>query len=250
MIEHKFIFITGMYNNEKFAQKYFDSIFSQTYSNYEIRCVCDGSTDKTYEILKRNMRVQDTLTVNVNKNRGPLASTLKNLSYKSDKNTVYIYLDGDDWLYNNNVLSYLNNVFQKQSIWMVYNGSAVTTDDNPDKHAYYHVGKEYAYTKSDFDLGLRNTGVWKGNHLKCWRAGLWDYIDTSRYDGLYHAGDQAWFFDLAELCGFDRIKISDYILSVYNRTNTLNHNKIHGNGEEEVKYIKTHIPPLKKLTNL
>jgi len=117
MKNYTFIFITGAYNTASYAERYFKSIFSQTYKNYNIWYVCDGCTDGTYDIAKKYLRQEDTLTVNPYSNRGPMASTLKNLSHhKRDESedTIYIYLDGDDWLCDNKVLEYLNDEFQNE----------------------------------------------------------------------------------------------------------------------------------------
>jgi len=250
-IHNEIIFITSAYNNAEYIERYFFSIFDQTYTDFKIWYCLDGATDGSYDIVKKHIRSIDTLTVNTDTNRGPMASTLKNLGHHKDgmKNRIYIYLDGDDWLFNKNSLAYINRVFQDENVWVLYNGSAITSSQDPDINEFSHIG-DTAYSEGDFDKGLRNVNVWKGNHLKCWRAELWDHIDTSRYEGLYHAGDQAWFFDLAELCGYEHVKTSDYALSVYNRANVINHNKVHGNGEAEVEFIKTKISKLEKLTRL
>lgn len=44
--------IVPVYNSEKFLRKSLDSIRFQTYSNLEIICVDDESTDNSLEILK------------------------------------------------------------------------------------------------------------------------------------------------------------------------------------------------------
>ena len=44
--------IVPVYNVEKYLRQSLDSILNQTFSNIEIICVNDGSTDKSREILE------------------------------------------------------------------------------------------------------------------------------------------------------------------------------------------------------
>ena len=48
--------IVPVYNSEKFLRKSLDSIRFQTYSNLEIICVDDESTDNSLEILKEYLK--------------------------------------------------------------------------------------------------------------------------------------------------------------------------------------------------
>lgn len=45
--------ITPCYNGEKYLDRYFESILSQTYDNIELIFINDGSTDRTEEIAKK-----------------------------------------------------------------------------------------------------------------------------------------------------------------------------------------------------
>ena len=44
--------VIPVYNSEQFLKESLESIINQTYSNIEIICVNDGSTDNSLEILK------------------------------------------------------------------------------------------------------------------------------------------------------------------------------------------------------
>lgn len=51
------------YNVEKYIEKCLDSILSQTYSNYEVVIVNDGSTDKTLEICKQYGKIDSRIRI-------------------------------------------------------------------------------------------------------------------------------------------------------------------------------------------
>lgn len=45
--------IVPVYNVEKYVEKCVESLLKQTFKNYEIILVDDGSTDSSYEIIKK-----------------------------------------------------------------------------------------------------------------------------------------------------------------------------------------------------
>lgn len=48
--------IVPVYNVEKYVEKCVKSLLNQTFKNYEIILIDDGSTDSSYEIIKKNRR--------------------------------------------------------------------------------------------------------------------------------------------------------------------------------------------------
>ena len=54
MKKNKFSIIIPVYNTSKYLEKCLNSVINQTYDNYEIITVNDGSTDSTEEILIKN----------------------------------------------------------------------------------------------------------------------------------------------------------------------------------------------------
>ena len=90
-------------NEERFIQEAIDSVFAQTYGNWELILVDDGSTDKSIEIAKQ-LALQYLQKVHYlehpgHENRGMSAS--RNLGVRHAKGQYISYLDGDDvWLPN------------------------------------------------------------------------------------------------------------------------------------------------------
>ena len=52
-MKKKFSIIIPAYNAEKTIEKCIESVLSQTYKNFEIIVINDGSTDRTKEICKK-----------------------------------------------------------------------------------------------------------------------------------------------------------------------------------------------------
>ncbi|MFN7517618.1 MAG: glycosyltransferase [Dolichospermum sp.] len=90
---HLISVIIPCYNCERFLQETLESVFQQTFTNYEIILVDDGSTDKTADIIKSyDSKVRAEFTPN----RG--ASAARNLGTSLATGEFIQYLDADDLL--------------------------------------------------------------------------------------------------------------------------------------------------------
>ena len=89
--------ILPAYNAEKYIREAVDSIRSQTYDDYEVVAVDDGSTDSTGEILDELAADFSKMTVIHQENRGLAAA--RNAALASMKGQYVALLDSDDiWL--------------------------------------------------------------------------------------------------------------------------------------------------------
>ena len=52
MKDVKFSIVIPNYNEDKYIRECLESVFSQTYNNYEVIVVDDGSTDNSLQIVK------------------------------------------------------------------------------------------------------------------------------------------------------------------------------------------------------
>lgn len=84
--------IVPVYNGSKYIKTAIESIFEQTYSNYEVIVVDDGSTDNTREILKP---YEDRIYYLYQANEG--SASARNLGIKVAKGELIAFLDADDY---------------------------------------------------------------------------------------------------------------------------------------------------------
>ena len=82
--------IITVYNAKKTLEKCLASIFDQSFGNYEIIAVNDGSTDKSHEILKKYRK---KITIISQKNQG--AAAARNAGAKIAKGRFLIFFDAD-----------------------------------------------------------------------------------------------------------------------------------------------------------
>lgn len=89
--------IVPIYNTEKFLEETIESVLNQSYSNWELLLIDDGSTDKSAEICKKYV-TQDERIFYFHKQNGGQASA-RNLGIKKSKGEWIGFLDSDDlWL--------------------------------------------------------------------------------------------------------------------------------------------------------
>ena len=86
----KFSIIIPVYNVEKYIKKCVDSVFNQTFKDYEVIVVNDGTPDKSMELIKD----YDVTIIN-QKNQG--LSSARNNAVKKAKGDYIIFLDSDDY---------------------------------------------------------------------------------------------------------------------------------------------------------
>lgn len=87
----KFSIIIPVYNTEKYIDKCLNSVFNQSYKDYEVIVVNDGSSDRSVEIAQTYK-----CTIINQKNKG--VSAARNNGVKKAKGDYIIFIDSDDYI--------------------------------------------------------------------------------------------------------------------------------------------------------
>ena len=101
--------IVPVYNGEKYLADCLDSILAQTYSNFELILVDDGSTDDSFSICKNFEKKDKRVHVYKIKNSG--AGGARNKGLELAKGEFIAFVDGDDVVskdYLSNLLAGIN----------------------------------------------------------------------------------------------------------------------------------------------
>ena len=86
--------IIPVYNSQEYLRECLDSILNQTFDDYEIICINDGSSDNSYEILKEYENKDKRVVVYNQTNKG--ASTARNLGMANSNGKYITFMDSDD----------------------------------------------------------------------------------------------------------------------------------------------------------
>ncbi len=102
----KFSIIIPVYNTEKYFNKCLDSVINQSYKDYEVIIINDGSTDSSEDIINNYSKENNKIKYYFKKNGG--LSSARNYGVSKSKGEYIIFLDSDDYL-DKNILRVLND---------------------------------------------------------------------------------------------------------------------------------------------
>lgn len=106
----RFSIIIPVFNVEPFLKVCLDSISHQTFQEFEVICVNDGSTDNSLSILEEYAQKDTRFKILSQKNQGQ--GVARNEGLKIAKGEYIIFIDPDDWL-EDNALENIYNFFQE-----------------------------------------------------------------------------------------------------------------------------------------
>lgn len=117
MKKEKISIILAVYNGEKWLEASLASIYQQTYENFEVICINDGSTDDSEEIcIKYKERYQNFIYIK-QENHGLAYS--RNVGISNATGDYVTFIDADD-LVHRDLLSYLMSLVQKYRVQISY----------------------------------------------------------------------------------------------------------------------------------
>jgi glycosyltransferase involved in cell wall biosynthesis len=132
-----FSVIIPVYNRKSFIVKAITSVLDQTYTDFEVVCVDDGSTDNTVNLITEIQR-QDTRVrlISLKKNKGRCIA--RNEGVNLAKTKWICFLDSDDY-YLDNHLATLSDLIKKNPIYNAFSTSQRI--ENSNSSAVFHTGQ-------------------------------------------------------------------------------------------------------------
>ena len=107
----KISLIIPIYNKEKWIDRLIDSIEIQSYTNYEVVFIDDGSNDNSKKIIISRINNNPNIKLFSQSNQGPGKARLNGFS-KCSGDLIY-FVDGDDFLPNENVFIDIIKIFSE-----------------------------------------------------------------------------------------------------------------------------------------
>jgi glycosyltransferase involved in cell wall biosynthesis len=178
--------IVPLYNAEKFIAETIESIINQSYKNWELIIVDDGSTDKSLEIV----RSFESKKIKVFSQPNKGASAARNYGLEQSTGEYIQYLDADDILASNKFETQVN-LLQSSSpdcitscAWGRFQNSVSQAQFKPEK-----VWSDYSPINWLIDSweghGMMQTACWLTPRTVIEKAGLWNEDLSLNDDGEY-----------------------------------------------------------------
>ncbi|WP_455683530.1 glycosyltransferase family 2 protein [Thomasclavelia sp.] len=100
--------IVPIFNMSKYLSKCIESILAQSYSNFELILIDDGSTDDSLDICKKYAELDSRIIVLKKTNGGQ--GSARNLGLERAKGEFITFVDSDDWIEKKLLETLLNNL--------------------------------------------------------------------------------------------------------------------------------------------
>lgn len=185
--------VVPLYNAENTINKCLDSILAQTFSNIEIICVNDGSTDNTGSILDEYARLHSNVVVIHIENSGVTVARKIGIAKASGE---YIgFVDGDDWI-EKEMFSKLYEAIVKHKADMVCSGYYFEGDyvsecyDGVDEGLYSDDGIRYLCDNAIYNVDTRQVGLRSTIWCKLFSAEIVQEIQREMMDELSFSEDK------------------------------------------------------------
>ena len=240
-MSNHFKIIIPSYNNAKWLKACIRSVKKQAYKDYQCIIIDDCSNDKSVEIIEKEIEGYPSFLFIKNEERKLALKNIYEAVIESQPSPedIIITLDGDDFLYGENVLEKVNDTYKKIGCWLTY-GS----------YAEFPSARRGKFCKKIPDHIVENNSFresqWMSSHMRTFKVKLWNSIkkeDLLEPDGRFCDGawDMVFMFPMLEMCG-ERSKFIEDILYIYNRNNPLNEDKVnHRNlmmSEQRIRQMK------------
>lgn len=131
--------IIPVYNSEQYLQKCLESIRVQTFKDYEVILVNDGSTDNSEMICRQFINADSRFHLYCQSNLG--ASVARNKGIKLSKGEYIIFIDSDDWV-ENDYIQKLISVQERNPTDLIIWGFVI---GKPNNSKEYHLGSCFCY---------------------------------------------------------------------------------------------------------
>ena len=130
--------VVPVYNKEDYLDKCIESVLQQTYSNFQLILVDDGSTDNSLSICRKYERKDKRIMVVPQENQG--VSVARNKGLLASEGRYLMFLDADDfWIYNDGLETLLSYPFVKKDdfVYLEFNRQRYL----PSQNSFYYFPK-------------------------------------------------------------------------------------------------------------
>jgi len=173
----RFSVIMCAYNLEKIVDTAIESVLNQTFENYELIIVNDGSKDNTLGTLKKFEKKSNGKIKIINNEKNLGLSASRNIAIKEAKGEYIVHLDGDDNLYDRETLAKIDDTIGKQILDIVYFGVQYVGGENKLYLPNEQNSTQIARIVCDMHFAVSS---------KVWRRKFLEEINLTFIEGMYY----------------------------------------------------------------
>lgn len=127
-MSNKISIIVPAYNSEMFIEKCIETVANQTYKDFEMLIINDGSTDSTLEIINKKMKEYDWLKVYTIENHGQ--GYARNLGVEKAEGDYILFLDSDDLLKSDALEKTYKKIVKDKSDIVMFNWERYSEEED------------------------------------------------------------------------------------------------------------------------
>lgn len=159
-IEIKFSIIIPIYNAEKYIKNTVTTVLNQTYKDFELILIDDGSNDNSKIICENLSKSDNRIKFISKKNEG--VSKARNLGIKQSKNKYICFLDADDYIENNMLQTYVDIIKVYKDIELINCGffSEIQGETPTEKSQIDIINYKEKYYKSKEEIKEDFVTLW------------------------------------------------------------------------------------------
>lgn len=146
--------IMPAYNSQGTIQESIDSVMNQTYQNWELLVVDDGSNDQTRDIIKQNIKQDNRIKLIESDHGGPGGA--KNRGIEAAKGEYIAFIDSDD-LFDSNFIQIGVDKLKKGYDCVIYD--YIRFNDNNNKEVYRVEATPYGSFSAAWNK-MYNSKLW------------------------------------------------------------------------------------------
>ena len=186
--------IVPVYNAQKTLERCLNALISQTYKDFEVICVDDGSKDSSFEILKQYSERDQRIKVYSQENHGPAYT--RHFAISQSNGEYLMFCDADDW-YENDMLKSMVETLEKENVDIVMCDTNIIdiTNGKLTDRAFQHYNN-ILRIKGRIDLTLDNNAIGQIN-LTLWNKIFRKNIiekNNIEYPTKYEHDDSMFFY--------------------------------------------------------
>ena len=245
--ERELEIIVPTYNNSRkdICIRNITSILDQDYDNFHVYLLNDCSTDDTFhkisQYLEDHPRKDKVILVDNKERVGAMANHYA-MGHQLPDHVIVLNIDGDDWLVDPYVFSFINMVYSDPNVWITY-GQYI-------EHPRNQIGFCRGYPKKVIqENSFRKCGL-PISHLRTYYA--WLFKKLKKEDLMYQGDfvqatyDKVMMVPMIEMSA-GRFRCIDEVLYVYNAQNPISVMRINGVMQGKIRDRLFQMPPYEPL---